>query len=71
MIKLEDVFKSHREIEEILSEEKLSKDTYGYIGSALKNCCNHHVSVVLGCQKWVACIMPLDSPSDLFREHNG
>lgn len=70
VIKLEDVFEDHGEIKEILSEGNLLKDAYGYIRSTLKDSYDNHVGAFLGCQKWVACFVPLNSPSDLFREHS-
>ncbi len=69
MIKFAYIFKDRGEVEEILPKCQLSKDAYGYIGSALVDSCDNHVCAVLGSKKWVTCFVPHDTPSNLFRKH--
>lgn len=70
MVKLGDVFEDHGEIEEILLEsEFLKKGCVWVHRDALVNSCDNHVGAFFGSQKMVACFVPLDTPSDLFKEH--
>ncbi len=69
MIKFAYIFEDCGEVKEVLPMCKLSKDLYGYLGSALVDSCDNHVCAVLNRKKWVACFVPLESLGNLFREH--
>lgn len=69
VIKFAYIFEDSGEVKEVLPKLKLSKDSYGYIRSALVDSHDNHVCAVFNCKKWVACFVPLDMPGNLFREH--
>lgn len=70
MIKFTCIFEDHGEVKGVLPKCKLSKDSYGYIRSALVDSCDNHVCAVLSSKKWVAYFVPLEMLGNLFKEHS-
>lgn len=69
MVELAYVFKDRGKVEEVLPKCQLSKNTYWYIRSALVDSHDNHVCTVFGSKESIMCLMPHDTPSNLFRKH--